>query len=45
MTSLFDASSPADPAVVALYDQASGELRELVDRARRGRIRESAGSE
>jgi len=30
----FDASSPAEPAVVALYDQAAGEIRCFIDRAR-----------
>jgi hypothetical protein len=34
MITHFDASAPAEPAVVALYGQLSGELGALVDRAR-----------
>lgn len=34
MITPFDASAPAEPAVVALYDQVSGELGEFVQRAR-----------
>jgi hypothetical protein len=34
MITPFDASTPAEPAVVALFDQISGELGAMVDRAR-----------